>query len=298
MLTITRRNRRIHHNMTNIFELHNNTKPVSVSNEDTLFETIKETIQRVKNNLDNEQVLYELVSKYYGEILDAVFDDNDKDAFIVLTHKNYLKAYLRLLCSCSVQVNITRRINTNSLVYDFLRLKTRDASMDSIMMAIAKAVNKPLVASLSLVLPEAMAIRVAIARYSTASEMLSVKRVNKALMSIDSVELITEQATVDIYSKLYTRVTNLFEGVMFDVFEDFRSKDSEIIYSTTGLAALDILESLPMADIQKVLMSYHGDKVLDEKPFRFRLSSIAYSDYPRILDCIYHIQQTEGIIII
>src|SRR5699024_6216 len=110
-------------------------------------------------------------------------------------------------------------------------------------------------------LSEALALDLIIARHSTKNEYLGMQRVNVTIINSDP-SVMTEQMIVWIYEKLFNHLTPMFEGIMFDVWDDddFINEDKEEVYGLINLAILDILQEAPMTSIISVISSFAQDR--------------------------------------
>lgn len=245
----------------------------------------------------NESVLFDYISKYYTIILDEVFGKNNPNpsAFKVLMNTKYLEIFLRVLRNVTA-IPEKYRIFCNKLCYDYLKHKERpkEKYTESLLLNMSRIVNKSIIPQLLGILPEDLASHIALARYSSLNEKVNAKRMNRVIIHSDP-EFMTEQRIIDIYGKLFTKVTHLFEGIMFDVLDEFWSGEEELLYSTINLAILDILESMESGDIRKVLVAYCGDRKMmyPESKVRFSIKSISPTDYPRLTYMIEYLEETE-----
>lgn len=260
-----------------------------------VIEWIREIITKQELSETDYKKLISILSKHYTSILDEIFDKENLNAFKVLMHERTLFAFAETL-RVIPPLEYRYKIFCNKLCYDYLKQKDRDHKIESILFRISKEINKDIIPKLSsLDIHEDLASHMALAMFSSIEELVNIKRLNRVIIHNDP-EFMTEQKIVDIYSKLFTKVTKLFEGIMFDVLVEFWSEDEETIYFTINLAILDILESMPMEEIKSVLISYIGDRemVFNDCKVRFNIKAIS-SDYPRILEAIDHLERFNGL---
>ena len=116
------------------------------------------------------------------------------------------------------------------------------------------------------------------------------KRLNFVICSKDP-NVMTEQNIVWIYEKLFDQVSNLFYGIMFEVYtpqqiEDFGESFMEI-YGAISLAVLDIINNMTSDAMKRVLAGYYEEWEYMNKPsVRFSLRSLSgdYSHITRVVE--------------
>lgn len=135
-----------------------------------------------------------------------------------------------------------------------------------------------------------LADRLAIARYSDESTMRCVAHLNSIILPIPNIQT---QTIVDIYSKLFDSVTDIFMGVMFDVTPALMTKES---YSNISNATLYILNSLPTEDIKKVLYVYSNNiRLWKVWNVRFTLNSISNLEFPKVFNAVQYLREVDKI---
>ena len=128
------------------------------------------------------------------------------------------------------------------------------------------------------------------------NEKTNVKRLNFAIYFKDS-ELMTEQRVVWIYEKMFDRVSDLFQAIMFEV---YTPQQEEVFnhyfpenYGTVSLAILCILNNMTSVNIRRVLLGYHSEWEYKGRPrVRFSLHALS-NDYSRIINVVETLAQ-EG----
>lgn len=248
---------------------------------------------RIKlSNMDNltDRDLYNLIKENYETILSDIFMKENPSYIELFTNSRFLSIMIQVMSSI-IDVPYNIRVYCNKLAYDYLTYneKSDDKYITQLFLSLSKTVNKMIIPTLiGLGLSEELASYLALARYSSLKEMVNVKRLNFVIMT-SSTTVMTEQMIVNIYCKLFTKCTTLFEGTMFNVFKQHEmNEDMDLIYSTISLAVLDVLNSMTTADIRSVLMSYAQDysALYKNTGVRFPIESISYVDYGRILDIV------------
>ena len=146
---------------------------------------------------------------------------------------------------------------------------------------------------MSLGLSESLCTDLAISRYSTSDLVVAMKRLNIVIIN-SSLNIMTEQTIINIYEKLFDNLTPMFEGIMFDAWDedDFNDQEQEEIYGTITLAILDILKEAPIDHIRTVITMYSQDHqyLYPNNPVRINLRAIAVSDYRRIIDAVDYVE--------
>lgn len=249
-------------------------------------------------NKDTEgDSLFEEIKNHYTLLLDEIFEKNNINVFKILMNPRVLKALIKVLSNVEVDHKYTTYCN--KLCYDYLKQKTRDQYTESLLLKISEIVNDMVIPQLlGIGIPRDIASHMALARYSSASEWVNTKRLNRVIIHTNT-DLMTEQKIIDVYLKLYEHVTVLFEGIMFDVLDEFWSEEEEILYSTINLAILDILESMPSGDIKHILTSYINNRnmLYPTNKVRFNIKAISVGDYPRIIEVIDIMENVDNIYI-
>ena len=264
-------------------------------------EGLKEKLSSISYMDDRE--VYELVKEYYETILTSIFeskDANEKRFFVDLfTSPKFILALTQAMYT--INPNEVSKKRLNKMCYDYLVISEHESGdyISGLLMSLAKTINRDKIPLLCAIpLPEDLSSMIALARYSSEKEVVSVKRLNRVLMN-QPVDSISEQQIVDIYLTLFDHVLPLFTGVMLDVESPSNMTTNAMeVYGVITLAILDILNELPIIDIKKGLSLFDEDRQIQyaEKPLRINLESIAKDDYPRILKAIDELK-SEGTII-
>lgn len=250
-----------------------------VSPEDRVVPILKDSSKLSDAELYNE------IKVTYPAMLTECFISMHSDLIRGLFMSNNVK-FLSVLASVmqSAQLMPDQRVYMNKIIYSAFRLNGLDEYTMSLIVNIGKSVNRDTMPALVSFMPENVACHIAVLRNSSFKDTTNVKRVNKYLTKCLNYDDNTEKVIVMIYDALFTKVTSLFEGTMFDVVDKLTMSDNEReIYATENLALLDVLESMPSEYIEQVLKTYAGDKSLlyNDMPVRFSFQSVARSDYPR-----------------
>lgn len=237
--------------------------------------------------------LTDLISNHYNIILNKDFIKNNKVLLARLfTNERFITTFSRVVV-CK-QLTEDELINCNKLIYDYMVYKNKESNILMILYNLGKAINGVKLSVLrSLGLSEAVSTDLVISRYSTQNQILAMKRLNVAIIN-SSASVMTEQMIVNIYEKLFDNLTPMFEGIMFDSWdeEDFTDQEQEEIYGTITLAILDILRDAPFNYITSVLTTYAQDHqyLYHDDPVRINLQAIAVSDYGRIIDAVDYVE--------
>lgn len=242
--------------------------------------------------------LYDSISKGWRIILDNDFVASHKTIVAnAFTNEKFVTLFSQVMSQ--VELNPFQRVMCNKLVYDYLTLnKEKDLHIQALLYNLGITINKDIIPGLmGIGLDSNTASNIAIARYSTQKETLAVKRVNVIIVN-SPIEVMTEQMIVNIYEKLYDHLLPLFEGIMFDKWDEENFQDEEEceeIYGLINLALLDILNDMPDDMIYNILSQYTLDKQYTNltTPVRFNIHSIS-SDYKRVIDAIDLYEKTSG----
>lgn len=243
-----------------------------------------ENFQEKLSNIDSlsESEVSELVRKTYNVLLDEI-DKKQYNGLSLFTNVKFLTAFLQVIRA--VRLTESQRRTINKLCYDYLTwTHEKNNIVKNLLFNMSKVVNQDVLPGLlGLGLNEELADFLALSRFSSSKELINVKRVNFIIRTQPS-ELMTEQMIVNIYSKLFRHVSPLFSGTILDV-ETFteEQEDASLVYSTISNAVLDILNTLTLEDIRKVLLSYNLTRQYNyqSKPVRFTMNALS-DDYARI----------------
>ena len=262
-------------------------------------------IQSLSNiNALADRDAYSIIKEYYENVLNIIFDSPDKNlktkAINIFTIPKFIIAMTQVMYTINHNHQVRRRLN--KMCYDYLVLESshhKDEYVSGLLMTLSKTVNRDKIPVLCAVpLSEDLASLLALARYSSEKDTTNVKRLNRVLMN-QPLDTMSEQKIIDIYLALFDHVLPLFTGVMLDVVSpQTLTESSGEIYGLITLAALDIIEELPMADIRKGLILFDQDRKMQypDSPLRINLESCSESDYPRLLKAIDALK-AEGVYI-
>lgn len=250
-----------------------------VSPEDRVIKVLTDSSKMTDAELYNE------LKAVYSAMLNECFINMHSDLIKEVFVRNDVR-FLSTLSSVmqTVQLMPEQRVYMNKIIYSTYRLKGIEEYALSLVNNIGKSVNRDTMPALLQFMPENVACHIAVLRNSSFKDTTNVQRVNKYLLKCLNYDDNTEKIIVMVYDALFTKVTSLFEGTMFDVMDKLAMTENEReIYATENLALLDVLESMPSIYIEKVLKTYAGDKALlyNDMPVRFSFQSVARSDYPR-----------------
>ena len=80
---------------------------------------------------------------------------------------------------------------------------------------------------------------------------------------------------------------------MTDRFDSFDDADEKYVYSTISNALLDILNTLEINDIKKIIIAYETELKNTKSNGRFSLHTVNSGDYRKICDAVDEIEE-EG----
>lgn len=250
----------------------------------------------------SDEELYNLIYKTYLYILDEMFIYKNMDLIKFLyTNPRFIMTLTNVLSRQDVKLNYLQTVYCNKLAYDYFTARgDKDNYIRQLLINLIRTVNRYIIPSLiGLGLPEDLASYLANSRYSSLKEDIQVKRLNLVIMNQSS-DIMTIQMIVNIYGKLFDRITPLFDGIMYDYWpsEQLMANDMEDVYATINISILEIVNNLP-ADIMYHLLKnfYESHQLINlNKRVRFNIYSFCKDDYPR-LDYTLELLKGEGIIL-
>lgn len=274
---------------------------VTVDLTNTVLLTDDELCSKLDDASLADEQYYKLITSYYKKMLDDIFTKKETRQASVFTKYFTQSRFVSVLTQIMYTVEITDidRRRLNKMCYDYLSISEADEYVTGLLMALSKTVNRDKLPRLCAIpLPEDLATMLALSRYSSEKDVVNVRRLNKVLMS-QSIEFMTEQKIIDIYTTLFSHVLPLFTGVMLDVVspQNLSSNSSEV-YGTISLAILDIMNELPLADIKKGLKLFDENRKMQypDNPLRFNIESFSPVDYPRINKALDDLK-SEGVVL-
>lgn len=207
----------------------------------------------------------------------------------VLTNPKFINSFIRAINS--VPIDHTIQLACNRITYDYFTSEKPDIVIKQQYLNISRVVNREAINKLiSIGLDENTASNLALCRYSSPNEKTNVKRLNFAIYHRDP-SIMTEQMVIWIYEKLFSRISDLFQATMFEVYNeqqqiDFGENFMEN-YGTVGLAILIILNNMTTENIKKVLIGYEAEWEYHGYPavrYSLRALSADYSRIARVVD--------------
>lgn len=256
-------------------------------------------------NLDklDDKELYNIIVEYYKDILNEAFNNKEKNYLSLFTKSKFLNVFIQAMHTVCDDLTYTEKVYCNKIAYDYMTLKDtnkQDKYISTLLLSLSKVINRSLIPGLiGIGLDEQLSIHLALSRYSTFNEITNVKRVNHIIIR-SSIKIMTEQRIVNIYEKLFKKVTPLFEGIMYDVYDESDSnkdkytEEMKNISSIISLVILDILESMETNDIRLILKEYSLSYSACHQGETVRFSMQALGpDYPRVNRCIEYLNEKE-----
>ena len=277
-----------------------NPKNVYLSMEDTNLGSITDRLFKLDKLSDQD--LYNLVSKTYPYLLDEMFISGNMELINFLyTNPRFIMTLNNVLSRPDVKLTYLQTVYCNKLAYDFFTARgEKDNYIRALLVNLVKTVNRSVTPSLiGLGLNEETVSYLTNARYSSLKENIQVKRLNLEIMKRSS-DVMTVQMIVDIYGKLFDRITPLFDGIMYDYWSNDQFVDQEVedIYATINIAILEIVNNLPEDIMYHLLKNFYEtyNLINNNKKVRFNIYSFCKEDYPR-LDYTLEMLKREGIIL-
>lgn len=241
------------------------------------------------NNMDEHSL--SVLIKNNLDIIAKDIIDNDAAYVPLLTNMKFISSFIRAVNS--VPVDHILQIACNKITYDYFTSDNPDPNIKQSYLNMSKIVNRDAINKLiSIGLDEVTACNLALCRYSSTNEKTNVKRLNFSIYFRDP-SVMTEQMIVWIYEKLFTRISDLFQATMFEVYaeqQQIEFGDNFIEnYGTVGLAILVILNNMTSENIKKVLVGYEAEwQYLGYPMVRFSLHALS-ADYSRISRVVEHL---------
>lgn len=256
--------------------------------------------QKIIHNIEmSDEELMALIKESYEDILSCIFEMNDLQYLQFVSTPRFINCLSGIISSQRDIKHITK-IHINKLIYDYITYNDSkvDAYLNTLMVNLGTIVNQDNIRKLiGIGVNSSLADFIALARYSNMTEAVNIRRVNFIICTALDKEFnmndtisraAAEQMVVNIYSKLFNRLTILFEATMFDCYnldESWVTESVSEMYSITTLAVLDILNNMPLTDIRALLITYTGDfkSVYAPQGYTTRISLRSLSgDYDRI----------------
>ena len=275
-----------------------NPKNVYLSMNETNIDYMKSKLFQL-DKLSDEEV-YHLICKTYPYILDEMFISKNMELIKFLyTNPRFIMTLGNVLSRPEIKLNYLQTVYCNKLAYDYFTARgDKDNYIKALLINLIKTVNRAVTPGLiGLGLNEELASYLTNARYSSLKENIQVKRLNLIIMNQSS-DIMTVQMIVDIYGKLFDRITPLFSGIMYDYWpnEQFVNQDMEDVYATINIAILEIVNNLPENIMYHLLKKFYETHQLINlnKKVRFNIYSFCKDDYPRLYYTLEMLKQ-EGI---
>lgn len=255
------------------------------------YNSIEEVINMLRHVDDySDRDLYELVKKTYSMILDEIFTIKNVDLIRMLYNTpKFITALTAVLGE--VELNQIQFIWCNKLTYDyFTSTAEKNSYVKALLLQLSSTVNRRYTPGLiGLGLNENLVSYLVNARFSTEKEDIQVKRLNLILMN-QSPDIMTLQMIVDIYGKLFDRITPLFSGIMYDYWEPESLMNDSIaeVYATITMAIITIVNNLPQDLCLQLLKSFAESHCIVNigKSVRFNIYAIVEEDFPRLYLCL------------
>ena len=277
-----------------------NPKTVYLSMQDSNVDYLKGRLFEL-DKLSDEEV-YNLICKSYEYILDEMFIAKNMDLISFLyTNSRFIMTLGNVLSRPQTNLTYLQTIYCNKLAYDYFTARAeKDEYIRALLVNLVKIVNRKVTPSLiGLGINEELACYLTNARYSSLKENIQVRRLNTSIMNQPS-KIMTVQMVVDIYGKLFDRITPLFAGIMYDYWsnDQFVNEDMVDIYATINVAILEIVNNLPQDIMYHLLKNFYESHHLinSDKRLRFNIYSFCKDDYPRLDFTLERLKQ-EGIVL-
>lgn len=258
---------------------------LTFSTVEYMFETFLKGLDGV---LTNEQIEYE-IRNYYDKYCDYDnFQSESTRKIFQEIWKN--ERFLILFKRCIPYIHLTKYHNKVicKIAYDYYTSytsETRNEAVTILLFQIVEEINSKSIIPLTTIMDKQSALFIVMSRYSSFELEDCVRRVNEFIIRL-GYDFTVDQI-IYIYSRLYCDgFGQPFNYIMTHTYK-FESGDLSnqeyTIYNRINRALLVILNSMPTADIERVLTGYenyiemHPDKIT-----RFNISQKATVDYDRL----------------
>ena len=239
----------------------------------------------------SEKMKISILQNNFDYIIDEI--SNAKNKYIDLINIIFLNTQ-----NVTLFINISRNRNITDttrrcickICQDYITMYNQDNNYMNLLQ-LADVVNSYILPGLLGVLNNNrdLASRIAIARYSDTSNLICIKNINRIIIQNN----LDTQTIINVYSKLFDSVTDIFLSVIFDV--DYTLYCNEI-YGNISNATLYILDSLPSEDIKRVLYVYlQHIQLWKNMNVRFSLNSISAQEFPKIVQVVTYLRDVEKI---
>lgn len=231
----------------------------------------------------DEHTLSTLIKNNIDIISEDILSD-DRTYASLFRDLKFINSFIRAIRS--IPIDYKTRLCCNKITYDYFTSENPETVIKQQYLNMSKIVNMEMINKLiSIGLDENTACNLVLCRYSSSNEKTNVKRLNFAIYHKDP-NVMNEQMIIWIYEKLFSRISDLFQATMFEVYTqqqqiDFGENFMEV-YGAVGLAVLIILNNMTTENIRKVLIGYNSEWSYLGKPnVRFSLHALS-EDYSRI----------------
>lgn len=253
-------------------------------------------------NAIDDNTLFQTILANFHSILEETVSNKNGDFINLFTNNRFIMIATNVFGS--VHLSYDDKIYCNRMIYDYITIMKpgKDPYTEQLLLNMSMVVNRgtSIPSLTALGIDEDVANKMVIARYSSFKEQINVMRLNVEICN-QPIQFMTEQKIVDIYCALFDKLTDLFEGTMFDRWsaEDLENESVNEVYSTINLAILDLVENLPSSQIRLLLLGFYQNRQLlyPDKPIRFNIYSCNEHDYPRITSMLQYLEKDEKVTI-
>jgi hypothetical protein len=247
----------------------------------------------------SDSMIQDIIYRQYDVILnyDMFLASSESRAVAqgLFTNERFLSNLVA--CANNLDLNEHQVICCNKLAYDYIALHSAtdcNQVIRDLLMELSFRVNLKTVLALSSIIGLDNAKYLAMLRKSSFKENKNVMRVNRFLIK-SGLELI-EQNMIDIYCKMFDSVSILFTTTMFSLPEPDYTKLELFRYEEMSKAMIDLIDSMPIAEMKIVLSNYASSYSIGGEPkVRFSMKNI-HESYIRINKAIEELLE-DGIIV-
>lgn len=290
--------------MTDIFTICNNIKDdgLNLASNIPKFHTVEYEISGVYkkisdiDNISDDDIKYIIRNSHnmilnYDTFLSNL--ENRMYAQKLFTNKRFLINFLSVIKL--IKLDQHEIVCLNKLAYDYYIIPDKDKEISDLLYRLTTEVNYMEVSVLSGIIGLGPAQVLAMIRKSSFKLEKCISRVNRFLVksNLD----ISTQNVIDIFCFIYERFGTVFIHSMIESKTPDLTPEEQKRFDCISLAILEILNSLSINDIKKVLCDYYFilNMVNQNRYVRFSLKTA--NGYPRIIKAIRELEITDNITI-
>lgn len=265
----------------------------------SLFHTIEyelsDIVRKIENiDQNNDEEIKDIILRQHRMILnyDLFLKDHEtrEEAQRLFTNKRFLQIFLNEIQLLDLTPHEITCIN--KLCYDYYITPENDEEVFELLYRISMVINNKVILPLSTILGMNAARILAMVANSSFVDEKNIHRVNTFL--IKSNFEYNVQSLIDIFCILYKdSFTNPFIYTMMEAKPKNLSNIQYKTFDQISMAIIQILDSLPSADMKKILSDYAFILTMVKQDTVVRFSLKSLNGYPRILKVISEVENDQ-----